>query len=189
MVNIVTLSGGKRYMLDVGFGGEGATQPLPLVEGEVSQGIGSQELRLVRENIPLYTDTSQRLWIYQTRYAPSDPWKSVYCFTELEFLPQDYEMMNFYTSQCKFSWFTYKIVAVKMIREGKEIVGTIALNETVVKRRIKGKVEELGRCRSENERMRALEKWFGIALTAEEKRGISGMVTDLGSGQGTPADL
>ena len=182
MVNIVTLQNGNKYMLDVGFGGEGPTRPLPLIEAKVSPGIGMQELRLVRQNILANTDASQRLWIYQTRHSTSDPWKSVYCFTEVEFLPQDYQMMNFYTSQCRFCWFTYKVVAVKMIREGEEIVGTISLNETAVKRRIKGKAEDLEQCRTEDERVDALGKWFGIKLTAEERRGIKGMVTDLGNG-------
>ena len=40
MVNIVTLADGSKYVLDVGFGADGATRPLPLVEGKVSQGIG-----------------------------------------------------------------------------------------------------------------------------------------------------
>lgn len=182
MVNILTLADGSKYMLDVGFGGDGPTRPLPLVESTVSPGIGSQELRLVRENIPANTDSSQRLWIYQLRYSPSHSWKPVYCFSEVEFLPQDYAMMNFYTSQCKFSWFTYKILVIKMIREGEEIIGTVFLNGDVLKRRIRGETEDLGPCQNEGQRIKMLESWFGIMLTAEERRGIRGMVTDLGTG-------
>lgn len=182
MVNIVTLADGGKYMLDVGFGADGPTRPLPLLEGIVCQGIAFQELRLVRENIPANTDPSQRLWIYQTRHTSSDSWSPKYCFSEVEFLPQDYAMMNFYTSQCNSCWFTYKIVVVKMIREGDVIVGTIVLNGDVVKRRIRGETEELKRCGTEGERAKALERWFGIAVTAEENRGIKGMVTDLGDG-------
>jgi len=182
MVNIVTLADGSKYMLDVGFGADGPTRPLPLLEGIVSQGIAFQELRLVRENIPANTDHSQRLWIYQTRHTPSDSWNPKYCFSEVEFLPQDYAMMNFYTSQCKFCWFTYKIAVVKMIREGDKIIGTIILNGDVVRGRIRGETKELKRCGTERQRVEALEMWFGIALTAEERRGIKGMVTDLGDG-------
>lgn len=182
MVNIVTLADGSKYVLDVGFGADGPTRPLPLLEGIVSQGIVPQELRLVRENIPANTDPSQRLWIYQTRHTLTDSWSPKYCFSEVEFLPQDYALMNFYTSQCKFCWFTYRIAVVKMIREGDGIVGTMILNADVVKRRIRGETEELKRCKTEEERANALEQWFGIYLTAEERRGIGGMVTDLGEG-------
>jgi len=183
MINILTLADGSKVILDVGFGADGPTRPLPLLEGTVSRGIAPQELRLVRENIPANTDPRQRLWIYKTRHTPQDSWNPRYCFSEVEFLPQDYAMMNFYTSQCKFCWFTYKIVVMKMIREGDEIIGTMILNGDVVKRRIRGETEELKRCGTEGERVQALERWFGIALTAEERRGITGMVTDLGDGQ------
>ncbi len=182
MVNIVTLAEGSKYMLDVGFGADGPTRPLPLLERTRFPGIAPQELRLVKENIPANTDPSQRLWVYQTRHTPSDSWSPKYCFSEVEFLPQDYAMMNFYTSQCKFCWFTYKIAVVKMIREGDKIIGTVILNGDVVKRRIRGETEELKHCVTERQRVEALERWFGIALTAEERRGIKGMVTDLGDG-------
>lgn len=38
MVNIVTI-GGQRYVVDVGFGPNGQTQPLPLEDGAESPGI------------------------------------------------------------------------------------------------------------------------------------------------------
>lgn len=180
MINIVTLTEGRKYMLDVGFGGDGPTRPLPLVENVVSPGIGMQDVRLVKENIAPNSDSSQRLWIYQTRYKPEDQWRPVYCFTELEFLPADFVMMNFYTSQCRQCWFTYRIIAVRMIREGSEIVGKVSLNVDVVKRILNGQTERLTRCGSEEERVKALEVWFAITLTAEETRSIEGMVTDLG---------
>ena len=59
-------------------------------------------------------------------------------------MPGDYEMMNFYTSQSNSSWFTQKIVVVKMIMEAGEIVGTVVLNEDVVKRRIRGDCRGVG---------------------------------------------
>jgi hypothetical protein len=34
-------------------------------------------------------------------------------------------------------------------------------------------------CKTEDERMEALEKWFGIRLTEEEKQGIRGWSTEL----------
>jgi len=68
IVNIVTLSDGSRWTVDVGFGGDGATRPLPLVEGHVTRNLGTQDVRLVRDFIPEQTqrsDPERKLWIYQ----------------------------------------------------------------------------------------------------------------------------
>ena len=89
MINIVALPDGQNCMLDVGFGSDGPTRPLPLAHGVVSQGILPQELRLVRESIAQNTDPDQLLWIYQRRYSRQEKWVSIDCFTELEFLPRD----------------------------------------------------------------------------------------------------
>lgn len=178
MINIVTLPGGEKFMLDVGFGNDGPTRPLPLSHGVVSQGILSQELRLVRENIAQNTDPNQMLWIYQRRYSSEDEWTSVYCFTELEFLPQDYEVMNFWTSQSRKSWFTCKIIVVKMIMENETLIGTLILDGEVVKRRIRGSTERWI-CQTEDERVKALKTWFKIELAEDERKGIRGLVTEL----------
>lgn len=143
MVNIVTLADGKRYMVDVGFGGNGPTQPLPLdSEHPQFKNIAPADVRLLYDNILENTNRSQKLWIYQHRNYAQSRWLPMYCFTELEFLPQDYEAMNFQTSQSRTSWFTYKIVVVKMILEEGEVVGTLMLVGGDLKRRIKGRTED-----------------------------------------------
>ena len=178
MINIITLPDGQKYMLDVGFGSDGPTRPLPLVHGQVLQGILPQELRLVRENIAENTDPDQKLWIYQRRYSPEDEWNSTYCFTEVEFLPQDYEMMNFWTSQSRKSMFTSRVVAVKMIMENETVVGTLSLAGGEIKRRIRGSTERWI-CKTEQERVEALKTWFKIELAADEQKGIRGLATAL----------
>ncbi|KAL8829903.1 MAG: hypothetical protein Q9191_001746 [Dirinaria sp. TL-2023a] len=184
MVNIVTLVDRSKYVLDVGFGGDGATRPLPLVDGQVSQGICDQELRLIKSNIEPNTDPTQRLWIYQVRSIAQDEWRTVYAFTELEFLPQDYEVMNFFTSQSRKTWFTRAVMAVKMLmaEKGEKVIGKVSLYEGVVKRTLGGQTEEVARCKTEAERVQALETWLGIVLTEDERRGIGGLVSDLGNG-------
>lgn len=180
MVNIVTLSSGHKYMLDVGFGGNGPIQPLLLnPTAPHTQHIAPAEARLVLENIPRNTDLNQKLWQYHYRVNSQSEWQTIYCFTELEFLPKDYEIMNFWTSQSRKSWFTYQIVAVKMILEGDEVVGTLILGGGDVKKRTKGKTEQLRTCKTEEERVQALEDLFELRLTDEERRGIGGMVTEL----------
>ena len=193
MVNIVTLEGGRRYMIDVGFGGNGPVEPMLMddeacaVEGEAAaagvEHIEPAEARLVKGVIEQNTDRGQRLWQYQHRVDPQAEWEAVYCFTELEFLPEDFEVMSFWISQSRKSWFTYVVIAMKMILEGGEVVGTLILEGGEVKKRVRGKTEHLRTCKTEEERVRALEDVFGLRLTDEERRGIRGMVTELRSGR------
>lgn len=182
MVNIVALPSGHKYMLDVGFGANGPIQPLlldPSAAASTTKHIAPAEARLVHGNIPHSTDPGQKLWQYQHRVDPHAEWQSMYCFTELEFLPQDYEVMSFWASQSRNSWFTYRVVAVKMILEEDEVVGTMVLGGSDVKRRERGNTEHLRTCRTEKERVQALEEVFDLRLTDEERRGIRGMVTEL----------
>lgn len=190
MVNIVTLDSGQKFMLDVGFGANGPISPLLLDEDNTAsyntKHIAPAETRLVFENVLNgYADAGQRLWQYHHRVDPQSEWLVMYCFTELEFLPEDYEIMNFWTSRSPRSWFTYRVVAVKMVLEGGEVVGTVVLGGGDVKKRVGGRTELLRKCRTEGERVEALEVLFGVRLTDEEREGIRGMVTEL---KGTGAE-
>ena len=180
MINIVTLADGKKYMLDVGFGGNGPIRPLLLdAENSQSKGIEPAEIRLAYQNIPENRDLDQKLWVYQHRNEPQAKWVPMYCFTELEFLPQDYEIMSFWTSQSRKTWFTFRIVVVRTIMEEGELVGEVILMGGELKRRVKGVTEHLRSCEREDERMAVLKEWFGVELTEEERAGIRGMVTEL----------
>ena len=185
MINIVTLPSVQAYMVDVGFGSDGPIRPLPLLNsletGNTYPGIGAQQLRLIHDSIANTTNRnpSQKLWIFQRRHSPADDWLTAYCFTELEFLPKDYAMMNYNTSTSRTVFFTYAIIVVKMIMEAEEVVGQVILSGGEIKRRIKGVTEHLVTCKGEGERIEALERWFGVKLTGEERRGIAGTVTEL----------
>ncbi|OQE04270.1 hypothetical protein PENSOL_c001G05273 [Penicillium solitum] len=85
IVNIVRLSSGVQYHLDVAFGGDGPTSPLPLISGQVTKNLGPQELRLIYDNIPKQARKEQNVRIYQYRNAADKPWNSYYSFAELEF--------------------------------------------------------------------------------------------------------
>lgn len=178
MVNIVNLQSG-RYMIDVGFGSNGAVHPLALEPDMISSGIGPQEYRLRHTNIASNTSRDQKLWLFQHRNSSDDEWNDAYCFTELEFLPVDYEVMNFWTSQSGETWFTSTIVVVRMVLDDEDVVGTVMLGGNEVKLRIQGKTEHLGKLKTEAERLEALKKWFGIELSEEERGGIKGMTTKL----------
>ena len=146
-----------------------------------------QEIRLAYENINENKDPTQKLWLYQTRHHSKDLWVPAYCFTELEFLPQDYEIMNFWTSQSRKIWFTHRVVVAKMILSKErvlsasedDIVGTLTLSGEEVKKTLHGRSEIVAVCRTEDERLKALVNWFGIYLKLEEENGIRGKVTAL----------
>lgn len=182
MVNLVTLSDGQKYMVDVGFGA-GPTRPLPLVTGNIWPAIGRKQMRLAHENIAPNTDPGQRLWIYQSRdpsSATDVEWMNTYCFTELEYLPSDFENMNFFTSQSPKSWFTQQIVLVKFEMDQRhELVGMVTLVGGEVKRSRAEETETLKSCKSEGERLAALKTCFGIELEENEKEGIKGFLTEL----------
>ncbi|KAI4269836.1 MAG: hypothetical protein L6R38_007319 [Xanthoria sp. 2 TBL-2021] len=177
MVNIITISN-KKYMVDVAFGGNGATAPLPLEENTIHERIAPSEMRLIRSNIKQHTDPDQRLWLYQARDTRDSEWQTQYCFTETEFLPEDYEMMNFWTSQSRTSIFTQAILMAKMVMEEGRLVGAVTMFNGKVKREVGDVVVERF-CMSEEDRLGILREWFGVRLTGEEERGIRGLVTEL----------
>lgn len=183
-MNIVTLPDGSKYMLDVGFGGDGATKPLPLVSGHVVQNLGPQEIRLLYSTISQQTDQSKKLWIYQYRNGKDKEWNSFYCFPEFEFLSQDFEIMNYFTSTShgETNFQTRTVLIVRFLRGEREqegIVGKVMLVNGEVKRNMGGKTEVVKVCETEEERVGALEEYFAITLTKGEKVGVRGRNVEL----------
>lgn len=188
IVNIVTLPDSTRWMLDVGFGGDGATVPVPLVENQPTPNIGTQEIRLARDFLPdqtLRDDPARQMWIYQYRNAADREWNSFYAFSELvEFLPADFHVMNWYTGSAAESFQTFTTLVVKFLRRAGEdgegeVYGKRMLVNGVVKENLGGRTKVVKECVSEAERVEALREWFGIELTAEERDSIRGHVTEL----------
>lgn len=189
IVIIVTLPDNTRWHVDVGFGGDGATKPLPLVEGVVTLNMGTQEIRLIRDFIPGQTEYSpeRRLWVYQYRNDEAQRWNSFYAFSDMvEFLPQDYEVMNFFTGSNKESFQTFTVLIVKFLRRPKdgssseeEIYGKRMLVNGTVKENLGGKTKVVYECETEDDRIRALKAWFNIDLVDDEKAAIKGWVTEL----------
>lgn len=179
MINIVRIAG-KEYLVDVDFGGSGApTHPIPLVSDQPSGNLGSQSIRLLLSSIADNTRKDKQLWCYQYRHREDHSWIDGYSFTETEFLPQDFKMMSFFTSTSKTSWFTYRVFCVKLVMEEGELVGEIKLYGNEIRRRVRGKSELLETLTTEEERVKALEKYFGVRLSEPEVLGIHGMITQL----------
>ncbi|KAF2259221.1 cysteine proteinase [Lojkania enalia] len=189
IVNIVTLPSGAKYMLDVGFGGDGATKPLPLLSGHSTHNLGNQEIRLIYDHIPTQTHRTEasKLWIYQYRNGPHLPWNSFYAFPELEFLESDFRIMNWYTGSHPESFQVFTLLVIKFLKREKEgakngeqeVYGKRMLVNGTVKENLGGRTRVVQECATEEERVRALEGLFGIILTGEEREGIMGHPTEL----------
>ncbi|EEQ84892.1 hypothetical protein RJZ56_001282 [Blastomyces dermatitidis] len=180
MILVVAIDG-KKYMVDVGFGPNGPTRPLLLEEDKPATTFAPAQMRVVKSNISANVDRSQRLWMYQTRPDLESDWRDAYCFYNIEFLPQDYEILNFWTSQHPTSTFKQKFICTKFLLSEAEddIIGTLALTGVDVKQNINGNVEKIAILNSEADRVSALEKWFNVHLHPMEVRGIKGSVVEI----------
>ena len=101
---------GRDVLCDVGFGGGGLWEPLPLEPaGEVRQ--GGWRFRLVEEG---------RERVLQS--VGADGWRDLYGFTLEPQLPVDYVVANHYTSTHPDCAFTQIPVAQKTRADGAEIL-------------------------------------------------------------------
>ncbi|RAL07832.1 arylamine N-acetyltransferase family protein [Aspergillus homomorphus CBS 101889] len=179
LVNIVTI-GTQEYLVDVGFGSNGPHQPVPLTEGYQFHNVGDQRGRLVHGPIAQYTRAGQSIWQYEFSNGEA-PWIPAYCFTEEEFLPEDFAMINYYMSTHRASWFTFHVVCVRMILDeaGERLVGDLTLFNDKLKRRIGATSELVASFTSEEERVAALETYFQIPLTAADRESIRHTITEI----------
>lgn len=183
MVNIVTISG-KRYLVDVGFGAGGPICPLPLQDGTIIEEIGParRSLRLRWGVLPDGEDPDAKIWHLEQKKTGSDHWTGLYCFPDrMEFSPADFEVLNCFASSSRKSFYVGEIVVVKFLPayDSHEIVGEIVLIGNRLHRRFRGEKEDLALLLSEQERIDALDDYFGIRLDEREQLGILGMGTML----------
>lgn len=138
-------------------------------------------MRLIKDSLAEFIDKTQKLWIYQTRHNPESPWLPNICFSEVEFLPQDFDVMNFSVSRKPTSWFTQTFVCVRMILDptGKEIIGQCIISGKEVKQRIKGQTEVLQTLNTEEDRVKALAKYFDMHFRDGEIEGIRGLASQI----------
>lgn len=182
MVNLVRI-GESKYHVDVGFGANGPIAPLKLDRGgSVLDHIRPASMRLQWRNIPGNLDEDQRLWVYEYRIDESSDFQFMYCFTELEFLVSDYNMMNYYTSTSSRTFFTQTIVGEKKTFGGEnndELVGNLTLGNNEMKWRLHGKKEREIQFQSEEDRIMAIEEHFGIKFDREERDSIRGLTSEI----------
>jgi arylamine N-acetyltransferase len=197
LVNMIKI-GGAKYMVDGGFGPHGPPRPIRLQHDEPESHVGPAEMRLLHAPIDQNADSDQKVWIDQYRYDQEIAWAPMYCFVELEFTPEDIYSMNHAPWLSRHTFFTHKVVAVRFTTDKEvdgdempgtpgevalegEIDGSLTINHDVLKWRRKGKkVLELPFVKEED-RLLALEKYFGIRLGEQDRLGIRGTAAEMGS--------
>ncbi|KAJ6788201.1 hypothetical protein PWT90_02166 [Aphanocladium album] len=121
------------------------------------------------------TAMSKPVWIYSMRFGGEDkPWKEMYAFADAEFLPSDFDVLNYYTLHA--SPFT-RIVVVQSLffdRLRDSALGTLSLVNDRVTENVRCEEELLATLKNESERVEAFEKHFGIKLSQEELHAIQG---------------
>jgi arylamine N-acetyltransferase len=182
MLSLVRLED-EWYVVDVGMGSMGPNMPYPLRDGFESISISPRKIRLQQRSIPesyaKNPSNAPKMWCYDACYDPTgsadDKWVPVYCFTETEFLPQDYETMSWFTSTHPSSFFTKYVTCTKMIMDDakEKIVGNDTLFVGTVKESIGSTRKVIRECATEDERVQALKEVFDVTLTEEEKSSIS----------------
>ncbi|KAL4744796.1 hypothetical protein BDW72DRAFT_208726 [Aspergillus terricola var. indicus] len=186
IVKLATTTTSQEYHVDVAFGGDGPTRPMPLISGQEFQSLGLQEVRLIYDNIPQQTRLERKFWIYQYRNGPDKAWNSLYAFAEFEFFHDDIEVINHFTS-----WETLtnnELWIVKFIRDGEthglpitndeegfkglgdggiSVVGKIMFisgSPDVIKLNMGGKSRVINSLMTREARVQGLRKWFGIHI-------------------------
>jgi arylamine N-acetyltransferase len=150
-------------------------------ENEVAVCIAPSEMRLIKDSIPDFVDKSQKVWIYQVRRDSESEWTPMYSFSEVEFLPQDFGVMNFATSQRPTSWFTQSFVCTKVILSegGLEPEGIYVMSGKEVKRRLGKETEVVATLENEDDRRQALAKYFDMHFQDHEVEGIQGLSSQI----------
>jgi arylamine N-acetyltransferase len=181
MVNIVTI-GDSRYILDVGFGSNYVpVSPIRLIHDTTGmQNVAPASVRLIFKSLENTSAKYQKLWVYQHRISADSEFKDMYCFTDTEFFPRDFEMMNYWTSTSAKAIFTQRVICNKMVLgDGDgEIVGTLTLQGDL-KKRIGTKTDRLLEFGTEEERLKALDEHFGITFSEAERDGIRGSASEI----------
>lgn len=136
----------REYLCDVGFGGDGPVEPVPMDGAEVEQ-LGDR----------LRVETRGALRVLQLRRSGS--WRDQYRFLAEERFPVDFEVANWYTCTYPGSRFVTTLTAQRARPEGRHVLRNLAYTfragETVAERTL-----------SRGELVPFLAATFGIDLPA-----------------------
>lgn len=205
-VNIVRTSN-TQYLVDVGFGANGPSSAIPLHTEQEHSHVGPARMRLVRESLAQYVNQDCKVWIYQHKIDEGASWVPMYSFVDFEFIPDDICCINLGPSTMTTSWFTQKIVVTRFttaaerdVRSEKfgyteelsrpmdQISGTLIINHDQLKWRHGGHTILNKEFRNDQERIDALQQYFGIVLSTEDREAIRGAIGQV-AGQIMPISI
>jgi N-hydroxyarylamine O-acetyltransferase len=141
--------GNQQWIADVGFGGFGLFEPIPLMKDQIVTQYGDQ-FKLIQKN------ENYTLQIFDNKKGA---WKDLYQFNLNVFRPKDFEVFSFYVSHLPTSIFVTNRICVMPRKEGR-----IILNNYDLKIITNGE-EKNFKLQNDNEYYAILEKFFGISLS------------------------
>lgn len=176
---ILVLIDGVRFLVDVGCGVQSPVMPLPLRSGTTATGLAGQTLKVEHKKLAP-TAMGQPVWIYSMRFDGGEeveaPWKEMYAFADADFLPSDFDVLNYYTLHA--SPFTRMVVVQSFVFDGADGSGsaskTVSLVNDRLTQNVRGEDELVATLTSERERVEAFEKYFGIKLSQDEVDAMHG---------------
>lgn len=124
VVTIVEFEGENRWVTDVGFGGDGMTAALPLIDVPenghypVHRNLGTQEVRITKGSLPgtfARGGTGNQVWFYEYRNRPGEEWSRYYAFGDHEATSWDLECANYWVSSHPESFQRKQILVVKFL--------------------------------------------------------------------------
>ena len=149
---------GRRWLADVGFGGEGLLLPVPFGNGE--------EARHHAWTYRVIEETDAGSWVLQSRR--NNAWLDLYAFTLEPQHAVDYEIANHYMSTHPNSRFVQTLTVQlpgtqrRMILRNRDL--TEDRGDAVLERRIE----------SDEEFVSALQEYFGLDMPEEDCIAIAG---------------
>jgi arylamine N-acetyltransferase len=173
---IVVHIGHTRYLVDVGYGADGPTFPIPLSSGQTSTDHRCQSVKLEYKNLPQHVDPNQRVWVY-SKLTKSKTWLDIYHFIDAEFFAQDFLILNGHNMTRSF--FADNVVVQRFIRTDTGSFASHILVRNTLKLRDDSTEEVLEVYQNEAQRIAGLERFFQIFLSSEEISSIQGSNSEL----------
>ncbi|MBP8116664.1 MAG: arylamine N-acetyltransferase [Nitrospira sp.] len=138
---------GERWIVDVGFGGQGLREPLPLTVGEEHRQ-GPDQFRL--------TTDERGEHVLQCRIE--EAWANLYSFALDPWLPVDYQFANYYHSHAPDSLFVQRQICTMPTPQGRK-----TFTGKLLKVRGQDGTQEL-HVTSEGEYKQLLQQHFGVTI-------------------------
>lgn len=174
MANVVNIND-RKYLVDVGYGRDGPSRPVPLVPELEVEGLPGQMLKLEHKRLSQHANTDQRVWVY-SQLNSGGKWTEVYHFIDVEMFPADFDILNLYNMQ--HSYFAQHVVAQRFVLDKnspqKSLVGSILLVRDTLAFYTTEQEATVEHLRTEEERIAALADHFGIHLNTQQREAIYG---------------